>query len=103
MSANARSGKSSTPVMWVLAIWLGAALAVSGSGVFLKATPRMVAAAVWGLTLLTLLLGWKAPVDLPALVKLHLVRFIGAWFVVLYRHGRLPFSFGVVGGIGDVL
>ena len=37
-----------------------------------------------------------------ALVALHLVRFVGAWFIVLYRRGQLPFAFAVPGGWGDI-
>ena len=38
-----------------------------------------------------------------ALVGIHLVRFVGAWFIVLYRRGELPFAFAVPGGWGDVV
>jgi hypothetical protein len=42
-------------------------------------------------------------VPLSALVGLHLIRFVGAWFIVLYRRGELPFAFAVPGGWGDIL
>jgi hypothetical protein len=29
------------------------------------------------------------------------VRFVGAWFIALYRRGELPFEFAVPGGWGD--
>lgn len=35
-------------------------------------------------------------------VALHLVRFVGIVFVVLYTLGRFPFSFGLLGGMGDI-
>jgi hypothetical protein len=31
------------------------------------------------------------------------VRFVGAWFLVLYRRGELPFAFAVPGGWGDIV
>ena len=42
-------------------------------------------------------------VPLAALVAVHLVRFVGAWFIVLYRRGELPFAFAVPGGWGDIV
>jgi hypothetical protein len=42
-------------------------------------------------------------IPLWALVALHLVRFVGAWFIVLYRRGELPFAFAVPGGWGDIV
>lgn len=45
---------------------------------------------------------WVRAVSPGALVALHLVRFIGAWFIVLYRRGELPFAFAVPGGWGDI-
>ncbi|HYO45886.1 MAG TPA: hypothetical protein VEY33_04275 [Gemmatimonadota bacterium] len=47
--------------------------------------------------------GWVRAVPLGALVALHLVRFVGAWFIELYRRGELPFAFAVPGGWGDIL
>jgi hypothetical protein len=42
-------------------------------------------------------------VPLAALVAVHLIRFVGAWFIVLYRRGELPFAFAVPGGWGDIV
>jgi len=47
--------------------------------------------------------GWVRAVPLGALVAIHLVRFVGAWFIALYRRGELPFEFAVPGGWGDIL
>jgi len=46
---------------------------------------------------------WVCAVPLSALVGIHLIRFVGAWFIVLYRRGELPFAFAVPGGWGDIL
>jgi hypothetical protein len=34
---------------------------------------------------------------------LHLTRFVGAYFLVLYGRGELPYAFAVPGGIGDIV
>jgi hypothetical protein len=41
--------------------------------------------------------------DLRALVLLHVTRFVGIYFLVLYRRGELDYSFAVPGGIGDIV
>jgi hypothetical protein len=95
----------------LLLVWLGAALSLAATGLFYLATPQIVAATVWGLTAACVLLIWLssgarrfvADVDLRALIALHLVRFVGIAFVALYLTGKFPFSFGVVGGIGDIV
>jgi hypothetical protein len=40
-------------------------------------------------------------VDLRAILALHLVRFVGFYFLYLYGQGRLPYAFAVPGGWGD--
>src|SRR5207248_11603239 len=42
-------------------------------------------------------------IPLHWLISIHFTRFVGVYFLILYRHGMLPFEFGVVGGIGDVV
>ena len=41
--------------------------------------------------------------DLRSLVLLHVTRFVGIYFLVLYRRGQLPYDFAVPGGIGDII
>lgn len=43
-----------------------------------------------------------AAVDLRAVVALHLTRFVGVYFLVLYGRGELPYAFAVPGGWGDI-
>jgi hypothetical protein len=45
---------------------------------------------------------WLTAVDLRSVIALHLTRFVGAYFLVLYARGLLPFQFAVVGGWGDI-
>jgi hypothetical protein len=47
---------------------------------------------------------WLATLDLRWLVAVHLTRFVGLYFLLLYyRDGALPRAFAVPGGWGDVI
>ena len=46
---------------------------------------------------------WVDGLDLRALVLLHVTRFVGIYFLVLYRRGELAYDFAVPAGIGDIL
>ncbi len=88
-----------------LLVWLAGATALSASGLLYRGVraPQLV------LLLMTALLGLVAALnrrfvfelDLRLPIAVHCTRFIGAWFVVLYGQGRLPYDFGVKGGVGD--
>jgi hypothetical protein len=99
---------------WViagLAVWLAAAVAVSASGaleglrppvpqiILVALTAGLVSAGVF----VPALRRWAQAIDLRAVVALHLTRFVGVYFLVLYRRGELPFGFAVPGGVGDIL
>lgn len=45
---------------------------------------------------------WVMQVDLRILVGLHLTRFVGYGFLLLYGRGELPWAFAVPGGWGDI-
>jgi hypothetical protein len=98
-------------VATILVAWLGAALALGASGLLLAARPPLPQLLVLALTAAVLLAGfrvralreWALAVDVRALVALNLTRFVGAYFIVLFRRGELPFAFAVPGGWGDML
>jgi putative effector of murein hydrolase LrgA (UPF0299 family) len=98
------------PVRAFLGLWLLLALAVGASGWFERATATEVAATVWGLVLLLAVLrttwspfrAWVEGQELDALVALHLTRFVGVAFLTLHAAGRLPATFALPAGIGDI-
>lgn len=46
---------------------------------------------------------WVETVDIRLVVALHLSRFVGVYFLVLYQRGELPYAFAVPGGWGDIV
>ena len=46
---------------------------------------------------------WVDALDLRTLVFVHVTRFVGIYFLLLYRRGLLPYDFAVPGGIGDII
>ena len=101
---------SPRPLYATLLVWGGIALVAGATGAVAR-SPVPPPAILLGLTLGCLLAyavssrikTWVRAVPLAALVGVHLVRFVGAWFIVLYRRGELPFAFAVPGGWGDVV
>ena len=107
MSDNAAT--SSWPLYAIVLAWGAAALAAGAVGAVAR-SPVPVPVIVLALVAAGLLAWGLSPkirelvraVPPRALVGLHLVRFVGAWFIVLYRRGELPFAFAVPGGWGDI-
>lgn len=93
----------------ILGGWFAAALAAGAAGVLdrLPVPPPAVAGALTASTLAILALSDRlrqavldrGPVPL---VGLHLVRFVGIWFLVLYGRGELPRDFAQQAGWGDI-
>ena len=93
-------------------VWLAAALGLGATGSIARwrpPTPQLVLA---GLTVLLLasvvarprFRHWLARLDLRWLVAVHLTRFVGLYFLLLYyRDGALPRAFAVPGGWGDIV
>jgi len=46
---------------------------------------------------------WALQLDPRALLGLHLVRFIGLYFIFLYFRSELPYAFALPAGVGDTL
>jgi len=101
---------SARPLYLILLLW-GALAAAAGAAGWVGTSPVPPPVIVVGLTVAGLVVhaasgqvrSWVRAVPLAALVATHLVRFVGAWFIVLYRRGELPFAFAVPGGWGDIL
>lgn len=93
-------------------LWLLVAFALGASGHVETWRPPVPQVVLAGLTVLVLVATvvlprfrqWLRVLDLRWLVALHLTRFVGIYFLVLYyRDGALPFAFAVPGGWGDIL
>lgn len=92
-------------------LWFAAAVAFGYERTFLRLPPLAVPAIVFGLTGLMLggyfrfaaLRAWVDAIDLRALVLLHVTRFVGVYFLLLYHRGELPHDFAVPGGVGDIV
>ena len=99
------------PISVSLVAWFCIAFFLGLTGRFENASPAVVGLTVWGLTALGLLIVWKVPqardwatnVDLRWIIALHLVRFVGIYFVILCRSGELSCAFAKPAGTGDVL
>lgn len=98
------------PLYVLLTIWAAIAVAAGAAGC-VATSPVPPPLIVVGLTVAWIVAyaasdrvkAWVRAVPLAALVAIHLMRFVGAWFIVLYRQGELPFAFAVPGGWGDIL
>ena len=92
-------------------VWFVAAIIVGASGVLLRVAPPRPQLLIVLLTALLIVAGayvpsfraWLASVDLRSVIAMHLTRFIGIYFLVLYSRGLLPFDFAVLGGWGDIV
>jgi hypothetical protein len=98
-------------VRLLLWTWLGVAVA-AGHFLWLQRMPPLaVQGLIFALTALVMLAyfrvralrTWIDGTDLRILVLLHVTRFIGIYFLVLYQRGELPRAFAVPAGIGDIV
>ena len=90
--------------------WLMISLLVGYTGI-LRSTP--VPMPVFAVAMTLTLLGWLTirrdlrdrvlSVGVRVLVALHITRFVGVYFLALYRDGLLPRDFAVPAGWGDIL
>ena len=95
-------------VFW---LWFAAAVFAGQQLVLQRLPPVAVPGLVCGLTALLLLnyfrvaalRAWVDALDLRTLVLLHVTRFVGFYFLVLYGRGELPYAFAVPGGWSDII
>lgn len=93
-----------------LALWFTIFLVIGASGAVAKLQPPFpqIILAVLVLLLLAAYVFWKSlrdwlkSIPLESLVALHLVRFVGAYFLWLHVRGELPHDFAVPAGWGDI-
>ena len=103
--------RTSVAVRIVFWLWFFAALFAGRQLVLQRLPPLGIPACVFGLSALLLYLyfrlaalrAWADSIDLRAIVLLHVTRFVGIYFLILYDRGELPHDFAVNGGIGDIV
>jgi len=92
-----------------LLVWLGLAVAAGASGRVAMLRPPAPQLVVAALTVLLVLAGRMAPglaawlrtIDPRAGIALHLIRFVGIYFLILESRNELAAGFAIPGGIGD--
>jgi len=105
------STRFSVRVVIILLIWCLSAALLGAVGLLASLHPPFPQVILFGLVgLLLLAYGfssefrlWISSVPLAWLVSVHLVRFVGLYFLWLYEQRQLPFAFAVLGGWGDIV
>jgi len=108
------SGNMNSPLrrlLTILAAWGLAAVAAGALRLMLHVPPFMVPLLIGGLTAALAAAafgsGWMAgavrSIGTRAILRVHLLRFIGFYFLLLHAHGRLPREFAERAGWGDVI
>lgn len=98
-------------VLLIVAVWLCLAVIVSASGLLAAGPARLPQAVLLALTTVLMIVSlrslalraWLYSIDIRAFPVFNLSRFAGAYFLVLYQRGELPYDFAVKGGWGDIL
>lgn len=93
--------------LWV---WFLAALAAGALGLVARLPAFSLPVLIAALAALALLVAQRVPAaralldatDVRTLVALHLVRFVGVYFLLLHARGLLPYAFAVPAGIVDI-
>ena len=99
---------SHAPVLIALAVWLVLALAIGFDETLARIPKPIPQLILYGLIALVLIVSKRVPsvrswldqLDLRWLAGVHLTRFAGGYFLVLYSEGKLPFGFAIPAGIG---
>lgn len=102
---------TSLVVRLVFWLWFAAAVFAGQRLVLERLPPPATPGILLGLTALVLaayfrlapIRAWFDALDIRTLVFLHVSRFVGIYFLILYRRGELPYDFAVPGGLGDIV
>ncbi len=92
-------------------VWFLLALIAGATRLLASIPPPFPQAVLICLVILLLVLFWKTNVfrnwslnvDFRILLLIHLTRFVGIYFLILYSRGELPYDFAVIGGWGDII
>ena len=97
-------------VQIILIIWLIIAIVIAQLGVLTKVPPVSIQLILIILTLVCIfsyvlsreVREFVKRIGVKGILVLHLVRYIGIYFLYLYSLDRLPYDFAVKGGWGDI-
>jgi hypothetical protein len=92
-------------------VWFLLALIVGATRLLASIPPPFPQAVLVALVTLLLILLRKSisfrrcslNIDIRLLLLIHLTRFVGIYFPILYSRGELPYDFAVIGGWGDII
>ena len=92
-------------------VWLLIAIALGATGALRHVRPPAPQLIIIGLVIALLAAyainagfrKWLRELDLRAPIALHLTRFVGFYFLYLYRTGQLPRAFAIPAGWGDIV
>ena len=95
----------------ILLLWLGLALILGASGVLNSFPPPGPQLVLLGLSALAIWVGtragpirdWIDRLPIQAFPVLHLIRFVGIWFLIMAARGELSATFANAAGIGDII
>lgn len=97
-------------IIIAVCIWFFMALLVGVFGFLGSIPPTFPQIILFSLVLVLLIIFWKSEsfrevcfdLDIRVLLLIHLTRFVGIYFLILYSRGELPYAFAVHGGLGDI-
>jgi len=103
--------ETTTSVLILLLVWFLIALILGLTGRVSQIPFPLPQVVLFGLVVLQISLfgllpgfkKWLFGLNLKHLVSVHLIRFVGIYFLILYSQDKLPYDFAVKGGIGDII
>jgi hypothetical protein len=102
---------SARPYALVGLAWFVIALVLGAAGRLRELSPPEPQLILGGLTIAVVVAAltlagfrsWLFSLGYRQIIALHLTRFVGVYFLVLYGRGELPRAFAVYGGWGDII